>query len=64
MSKMHLKLNVNGKAEGLLRVWHENGQLWMEGNYVNGKKNGLHREWHENGRLLSEKNYVNGELVD
>ncbi|WP_412767121.1 toxin-antitoxin system YwqK family antitoxin, partial [Aequoribacter fuscus] len=51
---------VNGKPEGLMRGWHENGQLHHEGNFVNGQGEGLQRGWLENGQLFYENNVVNG----
>lgn len=53
---------VNGKKEGLYRMWYQNGQLISESTYVNGVMEGVLREWHENGQLSSESTYVNGNL--
>ena len=44
-----------------VQLWHENGELAIEANYVNGKQEGLARMWWDNGRPWSERNYVNGE---
>ena len=55
--------NPESRAEdGLWRVWHENGQLWTEGNYKDGKLDGLHRRWYDDGQLRWEYNYKDGEL--
>lgn len=51
---------INGKAEGFLRRWYENGQLFLEANFVNDLEDSLHSSWHENGQLEFEANYANG----
>ena len=45
---------------GIVRGWHENGQLWYEKNYKDGKRVGSHREWYENGQLEYEMNFKDG----
>ena len=45
-----------------VQLWHENGELKSEWNYVNGKQEGLSRDWYENGELWLERNYVNGKI--
>ena len=47
---------------GIVRGWHENGQLWYEKNYKDGKRVGSHREWHENGQLRFEVNFKDGKF--
>jgi len=42
----------DGKHDGLIRMWHENGQLKMEAPYKDGKEDGPVRFWDENGELL------------
>jgi antitoxin component YwqK of YwqJK toxin-antitoxin module len=42
---------VDGKRHGLVRRWHENGQLTVETTWLDGKIDGLAREWDENGEL-------------
>lgn len=49
-------------AAGVGKLWHENGQLWYESNYVDGKEHGLCRRWYENGQLYLEINYKEGKL--
>ena len=59
------------KGMGLVKIWHENGQLQSEGNYKYGGEGdyefgrrdgfyGLHKEWDENGKLIKEVTYSNG----
>ena len=54
---------VEGKPDGLVRLWHENGQLEDEVTYKNGKKDGLERIWHENGQLGWEVTFKDDELI-
>ena len=49
-----------GIFASIMRSWHENGQLKMEGTYKDGKRDGLMRSWHENGRLRYEYTYKDG----
>ncbi|MFT5351959.1 MAG: hypothetical protein ACI9MF_002785 [Gammaproteobacteria bacterium] len=51
---------LNGKEQGIVRVWLPSGQLSIENSYVNGKKDGVQSAWDESGELLSKTNYVNG----
>jgi antitoxin component YwqK of YwqJK toxin-antitoxin module len=51
---------VNGKINGLVTQWRENGQKEKEANYKDGKLNGLSMYWWENGNKGSESNYENG----
>lgn len=45
---------------GVIRSYHENGQLGMEGTFKNGKGEGVIKIYHENGQLRSETTYKNG----
>ncbi len=54
---------VNGKKEGLWRLWHRNGNLHMEGSKVDGIKDGQHKEYFENGKLKLEEHYDLGKKV-
>ena len=53
---------VEGKREGLVKDWYENGQLYAESTWENGELDGLYRNWRENGRLRQELPYVNDKL--
>ena len=46
-----------GKIDGLIKEWHENGQLKWEANYKDGEYDGLSRSWYENGQLADEGNF-------
>jgi antitoxin component YwqK of YwqJK toxin-antitoxin module len=47
---------------GILKNWHDNGQLASECNYVNGDANGISRGWYENGQLRYECKCIYGKL--
>jgi antitoxin component YwqK of YwqJK toxin-antitoxin module len=53
--------NVNykdGKLDGLVEVYYDNGQLEQKGNFKDGEQHGLVEIYHENGQLKEEKNYI------
>jgi len=50
----------DGKLDGLVVSWHENGQKHTEANYKDGKLDGLWVVWHENGQKAVEANYKDG----
>ena len=49
----------DGKFQGSWVHYHENGQLWMKGEY-NGLQEGLWVSYWENGQLYSRGHYKNG----
>ena len=44
----------DGKPDGLLTVWADNGQKVREGTSKDGKPDGPYTEWHENGQKAIE----------
>ena len=52
----------SGKIYGLLRRWHENGQIMEESNWKDGKEDGLANIWYENGQKEAEVNVKDGKL--
>lgn len=52
---------LNGKPEGIRRMYHENGQMESEVNFSEGKMNGKLREFYDNGKLSLEVNMKDGE---
>jgi len=50
---------VDGKENGLTRIWHENGQMDMEVNVVDDRQI-LLRSWHKNGQMDVDMAYVDG----
>ena len=53
---------LNGKKEGVAKIWFPSGQLKVESNYRKNKLVGSYRAWWKNGVLASESNYENGKL--
>ena len=52
-----------GKTNGFLKDWYENGQLKKERYYKpGGILDGLSKHWHENGQLASECNFNEGKV--
>lgn len=45
---------LNGKRDGLYRMWWSNCQLRDERNYKDGKNDGFERGWYEDGQLKYE----------
>ncbi len=54
----------DGKVDGKLTWWDENGQIEGEGNYKDGKEDGKFTSWDENGQINAELNYKDGKRVD
>jgi len=52
----------DGKLDGLLRRWHENGQLAAHEEYAEGKWEGRRAAWWENGQLQMDWQYHEGKL--
>ena len=49
-------------VQGLIRRWHDNGQLASEFNYVDGCKVGQDLTWHKNGQPRVKTTYYEGKL--
>ena len=45
-------LVVDGVPHGLTRVFHTNGELQSEGNYVSGAKHGVFTFWRDDGEFV------------
>ena len=43
-------------------IYHKNGQLFTESNYVNESKHGKFLEYFENGQLYEDCDYNNGKI--
>ena len=53
----------DGRMEGLLTAWFENGDKEMEGYYKEGKLNGPYiSSWYSNGQKEEENNWKDGKL--
>ena len=53
----------DGKINGLVTYWYENGEKKSEGTYKNGKKDGLFTWWYVNGKKEYEGTYKNGRKI-
>lgn len=53
---------LNGKINGQLKIYYEDGTLKKIGTYSNGIENGLFKEYDEYGDIEYEYNMSNGEL--
>ena len=52
----------NGKWDGTVVTYNENGQLLIKENYKDGKLNGNWTTYDANGQLWHKQSYKNGEL--
>ena len=50
------------RRTGLLRHWHENGQLMLEVNYLNNLVEGVSKTYTENGVLIIYQEFISGKL--
>lgn len=57
---MTLEHYVNGKLDGVRKVFYKSGKIAEETNYKNGIKNGAYKSFAENGTVLEETFFVNG----
>ena len=53
-------VDEQGNLHGISQRWYENGQLWVQSEFVNGKRHGTYQRWHFNGQLWEQIEYVNG----
>ena len=53
----------DGKPDGLLTAWAENGQRVLEATYKDGMQDGPFTGWHENGQKQAETTWKDGEPV-
>lgn len=60
-SIMTLEPYVNGKLNGIRKVFYKSGKIAEETSYKDGIKNGIYKSYAENGTLLEESNYKDGQ---
>lgn len=60
-SIMTLEFYVNGKLNGVRKVFYKSGEIAEETQYKDGIKNGTYKSYAENGIVLEESAYKNGE---
>jgi len=53
---------VNGKLNGIRKVYYPSGAIAEEANYKDGKKDGSYKKYDEKGIVLEETQYKNGEF--
>jgi len=53
----------NGKLEGTVKIYYDNGKIMEEGAYQNGTRHGLSKWYDQEGNVTIEYEYNNGELV-
>ena len=56
---------VNGKFNGQLTEWHENGQIELESNWKDGElyhADGKWTSWHDNGQIRGESHWKDNKL--
>ena len=58
------RVYVNGKLEGMVKIYYNNGNIMEEGSYANGIRDGLSRWYDEEGNVSIEYEYNAGELVE
>nr|QBK90951.1 MAG: hypothetical protein LCPAC201_02520 [Pithovirus LCPAC201] len=46
--------------DGLLLIWHQNGQLWIECDYLDGERFGKFTSWYENGSKSQVSYWAHG----
>ena len=56
------KKSTSSLNNGILREWHDNGELYIEYNMKNGIKDGLCKKWYNNGQLEIIYYYKAGKL--
>lgn len=57
ISKLHYEKQFrDGKQNGIITFWYENGEKKSEGKYINNSLNGKFISWYENGKI--KQNYI------
>lgn len=59
---MTLEFYVNGKLNGVRKVFYNSGKIAEETTYKNGIKEGLYKSYAENDVVMEESNYKNDQL--
>ncbi len=53
----------NGKLEGLVKIYYDNGKIMEEGTYENGTRHGLSKWYDQDGNVTIEYEYEKGQLL-
>ncbi|WP_284651759.1 toxin-antitoxin system YwqK family antitoxin [Flavobacterium terrisoli] len=59
---MTLENYVNGKLNGVRKVYYQSGKIAEETTYKNGFKEGIYKSYAENDVVMEESNYKNNQL--
>jgi antitoxin component YwqK of YwqJK toxin-antitoxin module len=51
--------NKDGRKDGYLEEYWDNGNIKNKGNYINGTKEGYWEHYYNNGNLHYKGNYIN-----
>ena len=49
-------------GNGHIKIYHDNGKLKFEGEYLNGERNGKGKEYYINGEIKFKGDYLNGKI--
>ena len=53
----------NGKQNGLVKIYDEDGNIQANGSYKEGVFHGLFRGYYKNGKLKKEENFIEGKKM-
>lgn len=53
----------DGKLEGTVKIYYDNGKIMEEGAYKNGTRDGVSKWYDQEGNVTIEYEYKNGQLV-
>ena len=56
-------IKKNGKYDGIITMFYENGNKKSEGVFKEGKLDGFLSKWYENGTPQTVEFYEDGELI-
>lgn len=61
---MRLSLNwYEGKIQGLVKTWYDNGAIESQKEMANNQKNGVLTAWYRDGNIMMIEEYDNNKLV-
>jgi antitoxin component YwqK of YwqJK toxin-antitoxin module len=55
---------LNGKRDGIQRLWYADGSIKSDGQWYDGKKNGVFREWNDKGTLIRVERFKEGKVIE
>lgn len=55
-------LYKNGKLNGKRTLFHKNGQIEIDENYIDDQLTGTYKSYYEDGTLSQEANYIDGKM--